>query len=81
MRWMDRVVAWNAQSSAVEGWSVPRFLLKAVIVYLMVGVLMAIIVPVIHSQGVALRGWMIGAVLIASIVIVNTDVYRRRRSR
>lgn len=80
MLWMDKIVAWNARQSKSR--PVLAILLKGVVGYFLGGVLLAVIVPALHRQGVSLRDWMAWAVILMSIAAcVAPDLYYRRRLR
>jgi hypothetical protein len=78
MTLMDRIVAWNARQS--QRWFVPNLLFKAFAGFLLAGVILAIVVPVLHTRGVPLQGWMIWGVMIVMIVVcTGPDLYQRYR--
>ena len=81
MTLMDRIVAWNARQSQQQ-WLVPNILLKGFVGFLLAGVVLAILVPALHAQGVVLQAWMIWGVMAAMIAVcVAPDLYHRYRQR
>jgi hypothetical protein len=78
MSLMDRIVAWNARQS--QRWFVPNLLFKGFAGFLLAGVILAILVPALHTRGVALQGWMIWVVIFLMIVACTApDLYQRYR--
>jgi hypothetical protein len=78
MTLMDRIVAWNARQS--QRWFVPNLMFKAFAGFLLAGVILAILVPALHTRGIALQGWMIWGVMILMIVVCTApDLYQRYR--
>ncbi len=78
MSLMDRIVAWNARQS--QRWFVPNLLFKGLAGFLLAGVILAILVPALHTRGVALQGWMIWVVIFLMIVACTApDLYQRYR--
>jgi hypothetical protein len=76
----DRLVAWNARQA--QRWSVLTVVLKGVIGFMLAGIIMAILVPALHTRGVTLRSWMIWTVMGLSIAVcIGPDVYYRYRRR
>ena len=61
---------------------IPRILVKALLGYVLAGILLALIVPRLHARGIALRGWMAWATILGIIAIcIAPDAYRRYRRR
>ena len=55
---------------------------KAFIAFVIAGIVMALLVPAIHARGGSLQGWMVWAVLAASLTIsVGPELWRRWRTR
>jgi len=78
MNWMDRIVAWNARQA--KSWTIPVIALKALVGYLLGGVLLAVIVPFLRARGIALHEWMAWVVILAAMAAcVGPDVYYRLR--
>ena len=56
--------------------------LKAFVAFVIAGVVMAILVPQLHTRGVALRGWMVWAVIASALAIsLGPEAWRRWRTR
>lgn len=78
MALMDRIVAWNARQS--QRWFVPNLMFKAFAGFLLAGVILAILVPVLHARGVVLQAWMIwGVILLMIVACTAPDLYQRYR--
>jgi hypothetical protein len=76
---IDRIIAFNAW---LARFTIPNLLLKALLGYALAGVLLALIVPLIHARGTALRGWMVWSLILGMIAIcVAPDLYRYHRRR
>lgn len=57
-------------------------LLKAFVAFVIAGIVMAILVPQLHTRGVSLRGWMVLAVIASSFAIaVGPEAWRRWKAR
>ena len=55
--------------------------LKTFVAFVIAGIVMAILVPALHSRGVALQGWMVGAVMAGSLVVcLGPTVWKRLRA-
>jgi hypothetical protein len=80
MKMAERIVSWNARQAT--RFSVISILLKALVGFLLAGILMAVIVPPLHARGVPLRGWMVWTVMVLSIAVcIVQDLYSRYRRR
>ncbi len=80
MRLFDRIVAWNARQAQHK--SVVTLFFKAIVGFLLAGVLLAVIVPPLHSRGVPLRSWMIWSVMALTIgACIGPDLYHRYHRR
>ena len=76
---IDRVVSFNAW---LARFTIPNFLVKALLGYALAGVLLAVIVPPLHARGITLRAWMVWTTIIGMMAICVApglyDWYRRR---
>jgi hypothetical protein len=74
---IDRIISFNAW---LARFTIPNILLKGLLGYALGGVLLAVIVPWLHTRGTALRGWMVWSVILGMIAIcIGPDLYRRYR--
>jgi len=75
----DRIVSFNAW---LARFTIPNFLVKAVLGYALAGVLLAVIVPPLHARGITLRAWMVWSTIIGMMAIcVAPGLYRWYRRR
>ena len=77
---IDRIVSFNAR---LARFTIPNFLLKALLGFALAGVLLAVLVPPLHARGIALRAWMVwGTILGMMAICVAPGLYGwyRRRS-
>lgn len=76
---IDRIVSFNAW---LARFTIPNFLVKALLGYALAGVLLAVIVPPLHARGITLRAWMVWGTIIGTMAICVApgvyDWYRRR---
>jgi hypothetical protein len=57
-------------------------MLKGFVGFLLAGVVLAILVPVLHGRGVTLQGWMIWGVMALMIAVcTGPDLYQKYRNR
>jgi hypothetical protein len=76
---IDRIVSFNAW---LARFTIPNILLKALLGYVLGGIVLAIVVPPLHARGIALRGWMAWSTIIVMILICTApDLYGRYRRR
>ena len=76
---VDRIIAFNAW---LARFTMPGILLKGLLGYALAGVLLALIVPWLHSRGIVLRGWMVWGLMLGMIALcIAPDLYRRYRRR
>ena len=55
--------------------------LKTFVAFVIAGIVMAILVPALHSRGVSLQGWMVGAVMASSLVVcLGPTIWKRVRA-
>ena len=64
MRPDDRIQRANARSRRV-----PALVLPALLAFVLAGVVLALLVPLLHSRGLALRGWMACAVIGGALLL------------
>jgi len=56
--------------------------LRAFVAFVIAGIVMAILVPQMHTRGVPLRGWMVLAVMVSAMAIsVGPETWRRWKAR
>ena len=56
--------------------------LKTFVAFVIAGLVMAILVPALHSRGVSLQGWMVWGVIASSLTICfGPGVWRDWRAR
>jgi hypothetical protein len=80
MTLMDRIVAWNARQS--QRWFVPNLVFKGFAGFLLAGVVLALVVPALHTRGVVLQAWMIWSVIALMIAVcIGPDLFYRYRRR
>ena len=80
MTLMDRIVTWNARQS--QRWFVPNLVFKGFVGFLLAGVVLALVVPALHTRGVVLQAWMIWSVIALMIAVcIGPDLFYRYRRR
>lgn len=52
-------------------------LMKLFFAFVIAGLVMAILVPAMHTQGISLRGWMVWGVIAASVGVCMAPDIRR----
>jgi hypothetical protein len=76
---IDRIVSFNAW---LARFTIPNFLLKALLGFALAGVLLAVVVPPLHARGTTLRAWMVwGTILGMMAICVAPGLYGRYRRR
>jgi hypothetical protein len=56
--------------------------LKAFVAFVIAGIVMAILVPQMHTRGVPLRGWMVVAVMVSALAVsLGPETWRRWKAR
>ena len=56
--------------------------LKAFVAFVIAGIVMAILVPQMHTRGVPLRGWMVAAVMVSALAVsLGPETWRRWKAR
>ena len=72
--WINRI---NARSRRV-----PAVLLRLLLAWFLSATLLAVIVPALRSSGTELRGWMVWAVILASLALcIGPELLARWRRR
>lgn len=73
----ERIHDWNLRAGHV-----PLLLVKAFLAFVIAALVMALLVPFMHRRGVALEGWMVGTVVVASLAIgLGPGLWRQWRAR
>lgn len=76
---IDRIVSFNAW---LARFTIPNFVVKALLGYALAGVLLAVVVPPLHARGITLRAWMVWGTIIGMMAICVAPGlygwYRRR---
>ena len=76
---IDRIVSFNAW---LARFTIPNIFLKALLGYVLGGVILAIVVPPLHARGIALRGWMAWSTIVVMILIcTGPSLYSRFQRR
>lgn len=52
-------------------------LIKLFFAFVIAGLVMAILVPAMHTQGISLRGWMVWGVIAASVAVCMAPEFWR----
>ena len=60
-----------------KAWQVPTMLIKVFFAFVIAGLVMAILVPAMHTRGVTLQGWMVWGVIAASVAVCMAPDIRR----
>ena len=69
----DRINRANARSRRV-----PRVIFKGILAWFLAGIVLAIMVPPLHTRGIELRQWMAWAVIGAAFALcIGPDLVRR----
>ena len=56
--------------------------LRAFVAFVIAGIVMALLVPQMHTRGVPLRGWMVVAVMVSALTIsLGPETWRRWKAR
>ena len=77
MTMTDRINRANARSRRI-----PAVLLRLLLAWLMSGILLALLVPVIHGWGVSLPPWIVWGVIVAAFALaVGPDLLVRLTTR
>jgi len=73
----DRINRANARSRRV-----PSLIFKAILAWVLSGIVMAVMVPMLHARGVSLQPWMAWAVIVAAVALcVGPDLAKRLSGR
>ena len=77
MNLTDRINRANARSRRVPSW-----VFRVLIAWLLSAIVLGVLVPLLHSRGVALQPWMPWTVIGASLALcLAPDLVRRRRQK
>jgi hypothetical protein len=61
----------------VKAWQVQTMWIKLFFAFVIAGIVMAILVPAMHTRGVTLQGWMVWGVIAASVAVCMAPDIRR----